>query len=329
MFAASVMAFRLSERKLRALQVFVVLGAAAMSLAVLGQRLAPGRPAVFEHTGIFVNENHFAVFANMVLPVGLALAARARFAALQEGRPSSPAGIILLAMGLLGLAVVLSRSRAGAAVMIGLVAVAAVGHHRLAVRYPFAGLPLFPRLKRLGGVLLLGAAALAATALAREWRELGDARREVAFRAAIVRETLSIWRAQPVWGTGPGTYPVVFPYYASGVLENRTIRHAHCEPVQFLAEFGWAGGLWMAAAAGLALMGSRRKPVHSESLPPFAELERAAFGLSLAALGLHALIDFPLRVPLIAVMAAAWLGVWAGSRPPRTVPAGTAPEVRS
>ena len=37
--------------------------------------------------------------------------------------------------------------------------------------------------------------------------------------------------------------------------------------------------------------------------------------VGLAALGLHSLIDFPLRMPLIAVLAAAWAGLWAGTRP--------------
>jgi hypothetical protein len=37
----------------------------------------------------------------------------------------------------------------------------------------------------------------------------------------------------------------------------------------------------------------------------------------LLACALHAMIDFPLRNPWIGMLAAAWAGIWAGSRIPR------------
>ena len=56
----------------------------------------------------------------------------------------------------------------------------------------------------------------------------------------------------------------------------------------------------------------------TSEIPPFADLERRAFGFGLIACGLHCLIDFPLRIPLIALLAATWAGVWVGTSPQRT-----------
>ena len=71
----------------------------------------------------------------------------------------------------------------------------------------------------------------------------------------------------------------------------------------------------MAILLGLSA-GNGRRP-RADWIPPFAELERRAFALGLAACALHGLIDFPLRIPLLALIAAAWAGVWAGNRPVR------------
>ena len=122
-----------------------------------------------------------------------------------------------------------------------------------------------------------------------------------------------------MWGIGPGTFPAAFPYYQSAAFEGRSILHAHCEPVQFLVEFGVAGALIVLAAVALALSARGPAPAGATSgIPPFADLERRAFGFGLLGLGLHCLIDCPLRIPLIALLAATWAGVWVGTSPLRT-----------
>jgi hypothetical protein len=99
------------------------------------------------------------------------------------------------------------------------------------------------------------------------------------------------------------------------VFEGRTILHAHCEPIQFLVEFGVAGSLTVLAVVALALSARGAASAGPVEIPPFADLERRAFGLGLLACALHCLIDFPLRIPLIALIAATWAGVWVGTRP--------------
>ena len=315
MFAGFALAFRLPEGQVRELQAAATLGAAAMALAVVVQRLAPHSYRLHDHTGIFVNENHFAVFATLVLPVVLASAARAHFRAVGAGRPSSPAGLHLLAAALLAAAVVLSRSRAGAAVLALEIAVGVGWCGLLARQHPFLGIPGGFKGKGMGALAIGAVVAFAAAAFAREWPQIDVLAREWTFRSGILRDALAMWRERWVWGTGPGTFSAVYPYYQSPALADQAILHAHSEPVQFLSEFGVAGGAWigMAILLGLSAEGGRR--LRADWIPPFSELERRAFALGLAACALHALIDFPLRIPLLALIAAAWAGVWAGSRP--------------
>ncbi len=316
--AAFALGFRLSRRQIRGLQGIAAVAAVAMALVVLMQRLEPNPFHVYEHTGLFVNENHFAVFSNLLLPGVLVMASRARFRAVQDGRPASPAGLFLLAAALMAAAVVLCRSRAGVAVMALLVAAHVWLCHRTIREYPFAGVPLSPWLKGMGGLSIAVAAGFAVRAFWREWQQIAVIGQEWAFRSGILKDALVAWRDHPAWGIGPGTFSAAFPYYQSAAFEGRSILHAHCEPIQFLVEFGVAGALIVLVAVALALSARGPSPAGATGeIPPFAELERRAFGFGLLACGLHGLIDFPLRIPLIVLLAATWAGVWAGTAPLR------------
>ena len=314
-WAAFAMAFQMPARQIHWLQKIALVAGVGMALVVLFQRLGPDPVRIREYTGVFVNENHYAVFSNLLLPVVLVMASRARFRAVQAGQPASPAGLYLLAAFLMAAAVVVCRSRAGVAVLALLVA-AHVGLCRRTIRdYPFVGIPVSAWLRGVGWLSIAAATGFAVQAFGREWRKLPAIGQEWAFRSGILKDTLAAWREQPVWGTGPGTFTTVFPYYQSEMFAGKTILHAHGEPVQFLMEFGMAGVLVVVAVAGLLLAarGSNRLPF--DEIPPFADLERRAFGFGLLACSLHCLIDFPLRIPLIALIAAAWAGLWAATRP--------------
>ena len=317
MVAAFALAFQLTPRQVRGLQFAACAGAVAMALLVLAQRLEPKPYPIFEFTGIFVNENHFAAFANMILPVVLALAVRTRFRAVLAGRPASPAGLYLLGAMVMAVAVAMCRSRAGMAVLALLVAALASVYHRLIRQHPFLETPALSGVRWLIWLAVAAASVGAMAAFARGWCRLDDFLLEWQFRFGILRDAWKAWRESPYWGVGPGTFPVVYPFYQSPGFMGRTILHAHCEAVQFLTEFGVLGGLWVLGAAGLALTARRQDRFAEPEIPAFAELERRAFAFGLAACGLHCLVDFPLRIPLIALLAATWAGVWAGTRPNR------------
>lgn len=314
-FAAFALASGLTRRQLRGWQWIAVVAGAAMALAVLAQRLEPNRGSIYERTGIFVNENHFAVYSNLLLPVVLGMSLRARLQAAQEGKPTSPAGLLLLAAALMGAAVVLSRSRAGVLVMAWLVADHVWRAHRTFRQYPFAGMPVSGWVRGAGALAVAASIGFAVQAFGREWGQAGVVAREWAYRAGILNDAFAAFRERPAWGIGPGTFSAVFPYYQSAALEGRTLLHAHCEPVQFLVEYGWAGTLVVLVAVALLLGVRRSVRAGPDEIPPFADLERKAFRSGLVACGLHCMVDFPLRIPLIALVAAAWVGVWAGTRP--------------
>jgi hypothetical protein len=319
LLAAYALAFQLTARQRKGLLIAAATGAAAMAIAVLVQRLEPQRYAIYELTGVFVNENHFAVFANLMFPVVLALASRARFRAVQEGRVSSPAGLYLLAALLLAGAVMMSRSRAGMVVMALLVLAHLWRGRRLVRLHPFLDAPRASVSRLLGWVAAAAAAGVVLVVLAREFQRRADVASEIQFRLAILRDVGRTWLDRPAWGTGPGSFTAVFPYYQAELFRGQAVLHAHCEPAQGLAEYGWAGLLWLGGAVGLALSARPRRNACSANdgaeIPGFAAWERPALAAGLLALGLHACMDFPLRVPLIALLVAVWAGVWAGSRP--------------
>ncbi|MGD9781861.1 MAG: O-antigen ligase family protein [Kiritimatiellia bacterium] len=314
--AAFALGARLTPRQIRGVQALALAAGVAMAFVVLFQRLEPNQPRIREYTGIFVNENHFAVFSNLLLPVVLVMASRARFRAVQDGKPSSPAGLLILAALLMATAVVLCGSRAGVAVMALLVATHVWTAHRVVRAYPFAGVPISAWLKTLGWVGVATAAGFAVRAFWREWTQWATIGKEWTFRSGILKDALAAWKEQPVWGVGPGTFSAVFPLYQSETFAGKSILHAHCEPVQLLMETGWAGALVLAAAVGLGLtLRARRAAAPSDEIPPFADCERRAFGFAILACALHCLIDFPLRIPLLTLLTAAWLGLWTGTRP--------------
>ena len=314
-FAAFALGYRLPKSQIGWLQGAALAGGAILALVVLAQRLEPNAPRIREYTAIFVNENHFAVWTNLLLPVVLVMASRARFRAVQDGRPSSPAGLYVLIAVLMGAAAVVCRSRAGVAILALLVA-AHVGLARRIVRdYPFAGIPSGALAKIFAGIAVAVAATFAVRAFWVEWPQLGVVAKEWAYRSGMAQDALAAWRERPVWGTGPGSFAAVFPYYQSDLFAGRTILHAHCEPVQFLMEYGVAGLAVVLAAVGLLASAPGARADKTGEIPAYADLERRAFGFALVAVGLHGLIDFPLRIPLLAVIAAAWAGLWVGTRP--------------
>jgi hypothetical protein len=315
-WTAFVAGVSLSRRQLSWLPALAALATAGMALVVISQRLEPNAPRIREFTGIFVNENHYAVFANLLLPVVLAGAARARFRAVQAGLPSSPAGLFYLAAALSAAGVVMSKSRAGVAVMALLVGAHVLLHWRTVRRYPFAGVPLSPVFKALGVAAFLTAVAFAVRAFWAEWQQVSAITSEWTYRSGILRHSFTAWQELPRWGYGPGSFAIIFPYYQAAEYARHTILHAHCEPMQFLVEYGWAGVAILLALTALAFSTRRAPPVADPAeVPAFADCERCAFGLALVAGVLHCLVDFPLRIPLLALLIALWAGVWVASRP--------------
>jgi hypothetical protein len=311
--AAGGLAMHLGARSADWLSMAVLAGAAVTAVAVLDQRLTPRLYPVYERTGFFSYENHYAAFANLTFPVALAYAERWRCRAFQNGKVSSPAVLLYVLAALSAGAVILSRSRAGMAVtgLIGILFL--LRRARLIRNFAFASPPASRRIRIAGGLsaFILSAGFLFAGGLFR-FPKTGWLGGELSFRLQIVKDTLSLWRNDLWWGTGPGSFAAVFPYYQTHPVDRYVFRHAHCEPAEFFASYGILGAAVLLAALALIFL-SRPVRISRTEAPSFRVLEGTGFALALAGIALHSLVDFPLRHPLNALLTAVWVGILAGS----------------
>jgi O-antigen ligase len=116
----------------------------------------------------------------------------------------------------------------------------------------------------------------------------------LAVRRELVASSLAMLRERPWMGFGLGTWPTAYPAYATfdlGLFAN----HAHCDWAEWAAE----GGLpFLAAAGALAvaavLWSARRR-----------------WGIGVAAVFAHALVDYPLQKPALAALTFTLLGALA------------------
>ncbi len=204
----------------------------------------------------------------------------------------------------------LGFSRAGV-ILAGLLVAFVVGYGWLrswrvlqpAARVNFAALSL-----AVAAVLFFAVASVGETGIRREFRRLALAPgaaptlwehvdRELGRRPHFVWAALQIWREHPWVGTGGWGFKYLVaervPQEFWPALERRGWANVHCDPVQFLAEFGLVGsGLLLAAAGTLACGLCDRRRCRRDAL----------WVMGVAGLGLvvlFSLVDLPFRSPAI------------------------------
>jgi len=264
--------------------------------------------------GPYVNRNHFAGFAELLIPVALV--------PLVLGKVRRERLFVVAVFALVPIvALLLSASRGGIV--------------SLAVQMVILFLLLLVRRVRSKNILVGGMVVLCAV-LAVSWigvhqvlqRFTGYQSLEVteAKRAAMRRDTWVIFLDRPVIGTGLGTLQIVFPRYDS-LYDGKIINHTHNDYLEALAETGVLGGLCCAWFLGVLLL---------DSLRGLAELG-SSFGASLNLSGLvgccgllvHSLVDFNLHIPanaLLFVVAAHLATVRLQPTPPGHTAGGPAAE---
>ena len=127
----------------------------------------------------------------------------------------------------------------------------------------------------------------------------------LAVRRELVASSLAMFRERPAMGFGLGDWPTAYPAYATfdpGLFAN----HAHSDWAEWAAE----GGLpFLAAAAALAASALLRSARHR-------------WGIGVAAVFAHALVDYPFQKPALAALAFTLLGALAAAAPNRARAAG-------
>lgn len=273
-----------------------------------------GQPWGARCFGPFANPDHFADYLAMVWPFALAGMLFPNLLGKVRDRIAVP--ILCGTVGLVVLAALLATASRGGwlAAAVGSGAVLA-----LAARLPVDSQPAIfrrgaggRRLIALGGALI-AAACLASLFTSTSSRSEADARLNAALhqdsmweRTQVARNSLPMIGEFPFFGVGLGAWPAIYPRYAPPPWDGDFMNAVHDEYVQFLAEVGLVG---VALAAGFVAMAAICIGSGLMTLAP--ELFPAAIACAgaLAAIAIHSLFDFPLRIPANALLATICLGV--------------------
>jgi O-antigen ligase len=255
-------------------------------------------------TGTFVNRNHFSGYLEMIVPLALGLAI-ARMNMMTFGVKGfreklllwTSKGILLnvLILGaavVMALAIALSNSRSGLAVLaftaflfLGL---SVSAFSRSGFRQPWIGKTV--RTTFLCVTVLALTVGIGSTI---KRFALDDLLHED--RPQYWSNTAAIIGDFPVFGTGLGTFASAYGAYEKSSSTELRLVHAHNDYLEYAAELGLAGAvlliggvLYLAVSAGLAWRGRRN-----------AQARALALGglVSLAGMGLHAVTDFNLHIP--------------------------------
>lgn len=270
-------------------------------------------------TGTFVNRNHFAAYLVMCLSVGIGVLVaslsgdtshswRERVRGMVEWliTPKMALRLLLVAMVI---ALVMSRSRMGnIAFLASLFSTGAIS------------LALSRKATRSIVVLLVSLVVIdifiVGTYFGAEKvvERIGQTARETEDRVDVAGYALRMWKDYPVFGSGLGSFPSVFPRYsAQGTALSYT--HAHNDYLEFGAETGVLGlallGLMvsMSFAAALRAQQTRRDPVMRGI--SFASM------MAIIALMVHAFAEFNFQIPANALtfmlmLAFGWIARYAG-----------------
>jgi O-antigen ligase len=266
--------------------------------------------------GPFVNRNHFAAHMNMALGLTVGLLAavslssrsrrrkswRARLVDLSTGRASLTTLLGFAAM-LIGATVVVSLSRGGI-LCLG-AALGVVGMWSTLRRRDYG------RIWLAGVVLVLAVVSwLGWEPVVERMGTLAEAARDTgsSHRAVLARDSMRMFRAAPVFGSGLGSFRHVYPMFGSQEVHAQGRRRffALNDYAQLLAEGGVACASLVAAAAAafVASVWRRLEKAADKS-------RRLVVGLAIGLLAtvLHSALDFSLRVPPNALLLAILCGI--------------------
>ena len=275
--------------------------------------------------GPFVNPNHFAGWMLMAIPLALAAFYDALLRVLASSRRdgrrraffgSPDAGRMLvfaIGAGVMGLALVMTRSRSGVGAFVGGSALAAWAVGRRQATGRGRALVAVACLLLLAGTLAW-AGSQTVTGKFIEAGRSGQGVSSLGGRLEIWRDTLEIVRRFPAAGTGFNTYGVAMMIYQTRNLEVH-FREAHNDYLQLAAEGGALVGIPIVVALGIFVRDVRRRFREAPAEGSTYWLRIGAV-VGMVSVSMQSLVEFSLQMPGNAVMFAL-LAAIALNRSPR------------
>ena len=232
--------------------------------------------------GPFANRNHFAGFAELVLPMSLV--------PLLLGRVRRDRLVIVGILAVIPLsAILLAASRGGVISLL-----AELAFLLLVVVLRRAG----GRHLYVGGLVLVAAFAtvswLGVNQMLSRFSSLQSLEVTQSKRASMRHGAWKIFLDHPILGTGLGTLQQVYPPYET-LYDGKIVNHAHNDYLEALAEIGIMGGLCCAWFLGAVFLGALRRL--QEEGNSFANTLRLCGWTGCCGLLVHSLVDFNLHIP--------------------------------
>src|SRR5271155_1270446 len=234
--------------------------------------------------GPFVNRNHFAGFAELTVPVGLALMI---FRGLRRDTFPLASLLTIVPVG----ALILSGSRGG---------IVGFGFELVVLALMVRARKRSPEAPRLAALALVGFAAIAligwlgTSKVIERFSTLHSGDVSLARRATMVRGAVHVFLAHPVAGCGLGSLVAVYPRFET-FYDGLVVDHVHNDYMELLAEMGLVGGLFGGAFLWILFRDARRGFIAEQG--HFSRAVHAAGITAVCGLLLHSLVDFNLHIP--------------------------------
>ena len=233
--------------------------------------------------GPYVNRNHFAGFAELIIPLGLV--------PLVLGKVRRERWIVVGSFAIVPIGALLFSASRGGIISFGV---------------QLAALTVWLLLKRRAGKrhLLAAVAVLGSAALMVAWLGVGQVLERFSSlqtletteskRAAMREGAWRIFLDHPLAGTGLGTLQSVFPAYET-LYDGKVVNHAHNDYLEALAETGVLGELCCAWFLAILFYEPLRRLWRGSG--SFAEALHLAGLLGCLGILVHSLVDFNLHIP--------------------------------
>ena len=318
--AAYVAFFALSlallDRHGRIAWASVTLVLSGFGQAMYGGIAALSEPGMAAH-GSFVNRNHFAAYLVMCLSVGLGLLIANLTGEVAQSWKQffrnivawilSPRMLLRLALVVMVIALVLTHSRMGnTSFFVSLLIAGTIGL-LLAKRASRSMVVLIASLIVID-IFIVGAYFGVQKVLDR----IEQTTVENENRGDLALDTLQMWKDYPVFGSGLGSFHLVFPRY-SKQDQGDLYTHAHNDYVEFASETGIIGISLLGLLVGYSFLAAlRAQLVRHDRL-----MRGISFGaiMAIIAMAMHSSADFNLQIPANAMtfmllLAFAWVSLY-------------------